>query len=239
MNYACSKYSLRSLSLYWSTQSTRFQSFMNLCEGFESPDNYLVFFSKPRAWQVDLQWSWQRLAWRIILLIINYLWISLVVGVNQFDFGAWRLWSLIPWSAKWKSSALSRGLAMPQCTHHHTSRKLQYLVPCPNNATATAAANANKVQQMNKCQGPTQLLSSARQVCGALHSVVHDFHILLSILLIILSLAQVSNMKSRGEKVNGALCVPEPASLRLVSPWQSFSYVLVNSLTNFSVPSHT
>lgn len=104
---------------------------------------------------------------------------------------------------------------MPQCTHHH-SRKLQYLVPCPDNATATAAANANKVQQMTKCQGPTQLLSSARQVCGALHSVVHDFHNIL--LLIILSLAQVSNMKSRGEKVNGALCVPEPVSLRLVSP---------------------
>ena len=31
-------------------------------ENFEKPDNYLVFFLMPRAWQVDLQWSWQRLA---------------------------------------------------------------------------------------------------------------------------------------------------------------------------------
>ena len=90
INYACSKYSLRSLSLYWSTQSTRFQSFMNLCEAFESPDNYLVFFLKPRAWQVDLQWSWQRLAWRIILLIIFKLawllaWASSILEHGGFE----------------------------------------------------------------------------------------------------------------------------------------------------------
>ena len=90
INYACSKYSLRSLSLYWSTQYTRFQSFMNLCEAFESPDNYLVLFLKLRAWQVDLQWSWQRLAWRIILLIIFKLawllaWASSILEHGGFE----------------------------------------------------------------------------------------------------------------------------------------------------------
>ena len=115
---------------YLSTQSIWFQSFMELWEFWEAWQLSCVFLM-PRAWQVDLQWSWQRLAWRIIFFIFKLATSILVVGVSHFDFGAWRLWSSIPSSAKWTSSALGRGLAMQKATVPGSMHNATLLQPMP------------------------------------------------------------------------------------------------------------